>query len=112
MHLSRGYPYLHLYKSSSIIAYRVAFDGHPLLTFVRRFPDFRYWMYEVIQLSVFPRFRQMIVVDGADSVCCRRDLCQPLCFVLANLDNVFAGSLSPLSICWICTLSKLNFMML
>jgi len=98
MHLSRDCPYPRLYKSSLTIVYRVAFDGHPLSALVGRFPDFRYWIYGVIQLSTLSRFKHMFMVDGVANVYCRRDLCRPLWFVLANLDEAFAGVLSPLGI--------------
>ena len=73
--LEQRCPYPRLYKSSPIIVYRAAFDGHPLLAFVGRFLVFKYWIYEVVQLSVWPRLRQMFFVDGVDNVCCRLDLC-------------------------------------
>jgi len=74
MHLSKGCSYPRLYKLSPTIMYCAAFDGHPLSIVAGRFPDFRYWIYEVIQLLAVPRFMNMFIVDGADSVCCRRDL--------------------------------------
>jgi len=54
----------------------------------------------------------MFVVDGADSVCCRRDLCLPLSLVLASLDKTSACTFSPLGMCWMRTLSKPDFMIL
>jgi len=63
-------------------------------------------------LSFLSKFRHMFVVEGAANVCCRRDLCRPFCFVLANLDKASARVLSPLGICYIFTSSKPDFMML
>jgi len=92
--------------------YRAAFDSYPLSVLAGGFPDFRYWIYGVIQLSTLSRFKHMFVVDGAANVYCRKDLCRPLCFVIANLDKASARVLSPLGICCIFTSSKPNFMML
>jgi len=36
------------------------------------------------------RLRQVFVVKGADSVCCKRDLCRLFSLVLASLDNMSA----------------------
>jgi len=79
--------------------YCVAFDSHPLLVLGGRFPVLRYWIYGVVQLSAWPRIRQVFVVDGTSSVCCRRDLCLPLSLVLTNLDKASAHTFSPLDIC-------------
>jgi len=69
-------------------------------------------MYGVVQLSVWPRLRQMFVVDGEDNICCRRDLCPPLSLLLASLDKTYASTFSPLGICWMCTRSNPDCMML
>ena len=63
-------------------------------------------------MSALSKFSHMFVVEGIANVCCRRDLCHPLCFILANLDRVSARVLFPLGICRIFTSSKSNFMML
>jgi len=112
MHLSKGCPYPCLYKFSPTIVYHSTFDGHLLSALAGGFLDFRYWIYGVIQLSTLSMLRHMCVVDGAANVYCRRDLCCPLCLVLANLDKAFARVLSPLGICCIFTSSKSDFMML
>jgi len=53
----------------------------------------------------------MFVMDGADSVYCRRDLCLPLSLVLVSFDRTSAH-FSPLGICWIYTWSNLDSMTL
>jgi len=111
-HLSKGCPYPRLYNSSPIIVYRAAFASYPLSVLGERLPILRYWMCGAVQLSVWPRLRQMFVVDGADNICCRRDLCLPLSLVLASLDNTFARTFYPLGMCWMCTQSKPDCMML
>jgi len=40
----------------------------------------------------------MFVIDGVDSVYCRRDLCLPLSLVLASFDRMFACTFSPIGI--------------
>jgi len=40
----------------------------------------------------------MFVMDRADSVSCRRDLCLPLSLVLASFDTMSARTFSPLGI--------------
>jgi len=47
-------------------------------------------MYGVVQLSVWPRLRQMFVMDGADNICCSNDLCLPLSLVLASFERTSA----------------------
>jgi len=54
----------------------------------------------------------MFVVDGADSVCCKRDLCQLFSLVLASLDSLSALTFSLLGMCWTHTLSKAYWMIL
>jgi len=103
---------LSMYKLSPIIVYRAAFASHPLSVLGGRFPVLRYWIYGVVQLSAWPNLRQMFVVDGVDSVCCRRDLCLPLSLVLASLDKTSAHTFSHIGVCWMCTLSKPDCMML
>jgi len=41
----------------------------------------------------------MFVIDGADSVCCRRDLCLPLSLVLATFYRTSARTFSLIGIC-------------
>jgi len=41
----------------------------------------------------------MFNVDGAYSVCCKRDLCRLLSLVLASLDNMSALTFSVLGMC-------------
>jgi len=53
----------------------------------------------------------MFIMDGADSVCVR-DLCLPLSLVFASFDRTSARTFSPLRICWICTRSNPDCMML
>ena len=52
------------------------------------------------------RSRQVFVVDGADSVCCKMDLCRLFNLVLASLDNMSALTFSVLGMCWMHTRSK------
>ena len=67
-------------------------------------------MYGVVQLSVWlwVRLKQMLDVDGADSVCCKRDLCRLLSLVLASLDNMSVLTFSVFGMCWMYTCSKAN----
>jgi len=69
-------------------------------------------MYGVVQLLVWPRLRQMFVMDGVDSICCSIDLCLLLSLVLASFDRTSARSFSFLGMCWIHTRSKLDCMTL
>jgi len=50
--------------------------------------------------------RIVFVVDGADSVCCKRDLCRLFSLVLASLDNMSALTFSGMGMCWMHTCSK------
>jgi len=57
-------------------------------------------MYGVVQFSVWSRLRQMFVIDGADNVYCRRDLCRLFNLVLSSLDRISALTFSLLGMCW------------
>ena len=48
----------------------------------------------------------MFVVDDADSVCCKRDMCQLFSLVLTSLDNMSALTFSVLGMCWMHTRSN------
>jgi len=52
------------------------------------------------------RLRQVFVVDGADNVSCKRDLCRLFSLVLASLDNKSTLTFSVLGMCWMHTRSK------
>jgi len=45
------------------------------------------------------RFRQMFVVDGADNVCCKKDLCWLFSLVLASLDRMSTLTFLLLGMC-------------
>jgi len=69
-------------------------------------------MYGVVQFSVWSRLRQMFVIDGANNVCCRRDLCLLFILVLASLDRMSTLTFSLLGMCWTHTRSKADWMTL
>jgi len=48
----------------------------------------------------------VFVVDGADSVCYKRDLCGLFSLVLASLYSMSALTFSVLGMCWMHTRSK------
>jgi len=48
----------------------------------------------------------VFVVDGADNVSCKRDLCRLFSLVLASLDNKSTLTFSVLGMCWMHTRSK------
>jgi len=54
----------------------------------------------------------MFVMDGANSVYCKSDLCLPLSLVLASFDRTFARTFSSLGICWMYNLSNPDWMTL
>ena len=52
------------------------------------------------------RLRQMFIMDSADSVCCKRDMCLLFSLVLGSLDNTSALTFLVLGMCWMHTHSK------
>jgi len=61
---------------------------------------------------MWSKLRQMFVIDGADNVCCRRDLCLLFNLVLASFDKISALTFSLLGMCWMHTRSKVDWMIL
>jgi len=98
-HLTSGWPYPRLYRSSPIIVYLAALASQPLSVLGVGLPVLRYWMYGVVQFSVWSRLRQMFIIDGTDNVRCRRDLCLLFNLVLASLDRISALTFSLLGMC-------------
>jgi len=60
----------------------------------------------VLSVGSWPRFRQVCVMEGVDSVCCNRDRWRPFSLVLANLERMSALMLSVLGMCSMRTRSK------
>ena len=54
------------------------------------------------------RLWQVLVMEGADNVCCNRDRWRLFNLVLASLDNMSALMFSDLEMCWMWTCSKAN----
>jgi len=69
-------------------------------------------MYGVVQFSGWSKLRQMFVIDGANNVYCKRDLCLVFCLVLASLDRISALTFSLIGKCWTQTRSKADWMTL
>jgi len=54
----------------------------------------------------------MFVIDGANNVCCKRDLYLFFNLVLASLDKILVLTFSLLRMCWMHTRSKADWMTL
>ena len=92
--------------------YLAALASQPLSILGGGLPVLRYWMYVAVQFSVWSRLRQMFVIDGADNVCCCRNLCLLFSLVLASLDRISALTFSLLGMCWTHTRLKTDCMTL
>jgi len=54
----------------------------------------------------------MFVVDGADNVYCKRDMCRLFSLMLVSLDSVLALTFSLMGMYWTHTRSKADWMTL